>query len=80
MRAGINIPAALWHGSGDKGGVIRLTQFSAILNDELMTATKRGRSGGETQIVVMCIRHCWSRQLRLLPIFERWQRAVQKIS
>lgn len=53
VRAEINIPAALWAmAPGTKVGVIRLTQFSAILNDELMTAIKEAEAAGATQIVV----------------------------
>lgn len=53
VRAEINIPAALWAmAPGTKVGVIRLTQFSANLNDELMTAIKEAEAAGATQIVV----------------------------
>ena len=53
VRAEINIPAALWAmAPGTKVGVIRLTQFSANLNDELMTAIKEAKAAGATQIVV----------------------------
>jgi carboxyl-terminal processing protease len=53
VRAEINIPAAVWAmAPGTKVGVIRLTQFSAILNDELMTAIKEAKAAGATQLVV----------------------------
>lgn len=53
IRAEINIPAALWAmAPGTKVAVIRMTQFSAILNDELIAAIKEAKAAGATQLVV----------------------------
>jgi carboxyl-terminal processing protease len=52
-RAEINIPAALWAmAPGTKVAVIRMTQFSANLYDELLAAIKEAEAAGATELVV----------------------------
>jgi carboxyl-terminal processing protease len=52
-RAEINIPAALWAmAPGTKVAIIRMTQFSANLNDELLAAIKEAEAAGATELVV----------------------------
>ncbi|HXV44798.1 MAG TPA: S41 family peptidase [Anaerolineae bacterium] len=52
-RAEINIPAALWAmAPGTKVALIRMTQFSANLNDELLAAIKEAEAAGATELVV----------------------------
>lgn len=53
VRAEINIPAALWAmAPGTKVAVIRLTQFSTNLNDELIKAINEAKAAGATQFVL----------------------------
>lgn len=53
VRAEIKIPAALWAmAPGTKVAVIRMTQFSANLDDELTKSVKEAEAAGATQFVV----------------------------
>ncbi|MBI1882037.1 MAG: S41 family peptidase [Chloroflexi bacterium] len=53
IRAEINIPAALWAMvPGTKVAVIRMTQFSANLNDELVKSINEAKAAGAEQLVV----------------------------
>jgi carboxyl-terminal processing protease len=53
VRAEINIPAALWTMvPGTKVALIRMTQFSANLNDELVKSIDEAKAAGAEQLVV----------------------------
>jgi carboxyl-terminal processing protease len=53
IRAEINIPAALWAMTpGTDVAVIRMTQFSANLDDELVKAINEAKAAGAKQLVV----------------------------
>jgi carboxyl-terminal processing protease len=53
VRAEINIPAALWAmAPGTKVAVIRMTQFSANLEEELTKSINEAKAAGATQFVV----------------------------
>lgn len=53
VRAEINIPAALWAMvPGTEVAVVRMTQFSANLNDEVIKAIQEAEAAGAKQLII----------------------------